>query len=176
MLFRSDGSSYIDWKVSTLNDMFNFQYGKYNTNPDNGGIYPIYGANGIIGGFNEYNSENSIVIGHIGTAGTVTWVNGKHFVTYNGTITTSKCLNKLNLKFGYYLLLSLHIEKICNGSSQPFLSYDKLNKIKCELPCLEEQKKIADLLSSFDEAINAAKEELETWKNIKKGLLQQMFE
>ena len=41
---------------------------------------------------------------------------------------------------------------------------------------LEEQQKIADFLSSFDEAIDYAKQELETWKNIKKGLLQQMFE
>lgn len=44
------------------------------------------------------------------------------------------------------------------------------------LPCLEEQQKIADFLSEFDNAIEYTKEELEVWKKIKKGLLQQMFE
>ena len=45
-----------------------------------------------------------------------------------------------------------------------------------ELPSdLEEQQKIADFLSNFDEAIAAAKKELELWKELKKGLLQQMF-
>lgn len=43
------------------------------------------------------------------------------------------------------------------------------------LPCIEEQQKIAAFLSSFDDAITAAKEELECWKDIKKGLLQQLF-
>ncbi len=45
-----------------------------------------------------------------------------------------------------------------------------------ELPSdLEEQRLIADFLSSFGEAIAAAKKELELWKQMKKGLLQQMF-
>ena len=43
------------------------------------------------------------------------------------------------------------------------------------IPSLEEQRLIADFLSDFDEAIAAAKKELELWKELKKGLLQQMF-
>ena len=43
------------------------------------------------------------------------------------------------------------------------------------IPCLEEQRLIADFLSDFDEAIVTAKKELELWKELKKGLLQQMF-
>lgn len=45
-----------------------------------------------------------------------------------------------------------------------------------EIPSdLEEQQLIADFLSNFDEAIAAAKRELELWKELKKALLQQMF-
>lgn len=43
------------------------------------------------------------------------------------------------------------------------------------IPCLEEQQKIADFLSAYDEAITYAKQELDKWKELKKGLLQQMF-
>ncbi len=47
--------------------------------------------------------------------------------------------------------------------------------VSVSTPCLEEQRLIADFLSDFDEAIAAAKKELELWKELKKGLLQQMF-
>lgn len=40
---------------------------------------------------------------------------------------------------------------------------------------IEEQRLIANFLSYFDEAISAAKRELELWRKMKKGLLQQMF-
>ena len=48
-------------------------------------------------------------------------------------------------------------------------------EIKIGVPFLEEQQKIADFLSSFDEKIDAEKETLEHLKELKKGLLQQMF-
>ena len=43
------------------------------------------------------------------------------------------------------------------------------------IPCFEEQQKIAGFLSAYDEKIEAVSRELEGWKAIKKGLLQQMF-
>ena len=43
------------------------------------------------------------------------------------------------------------------------------------IPCLEEQKKIADLLSSIDNKIEKIENEVENLKEFKKGLLQQMF-
>ena len=55
------------------------------------------------------------------------------------------------------------------------LNMDLFNDIKFMIPCLEEQQKIADFLSSFDEKIDAEKEILEHLKELKKGLLQQMF-
>lgn len=43
------------------------------------------------------------------------------------------------------------------------------------VPCLAEQRKIADCLSSFDEVIEKQKATLSAWEELKKGLLQQMF-
>lgn len=40
---------------------------------------------------------------------------------------------------------------------------------------IDEQRKIADCLSSMDEVIQKAKDELAKWQELKKGLLQQMF-
>lgn len=55
------------------------------------------------------------------------------------------------------------------------VSIEDFFKTKHLLPCLKEQQKIADFLSSFDEKISAEKETLEHLKQIKRGLLQQMF-
>ena len=55
------------------------------------------------------------------------------------------------------------------------INAENIKSMKMLLPCLEEQRLIADFLSSFDEAITTAKKELELWKELKKALLQQMF-
>ena len=59
--------------------------------------------------------------------------------------------------------------------SIPAVNQEDLIQILVSFPCLKEQRLIADFLSDFDEAIAAAKKELELWKELKKGLLQQMF-
>lgn len=49
-------------------------------------------------------------------------------------------------------------------------------KLKVEIPAsLEEQKIIADFLMQFDETIDAEQRRIEKWKELKKGLIQQML-
>ena len=55
------------------------------------------------------------------------------------------------------------------------LKYPQIKEIKVKVPCLEEQQKIAGFLSSFDEKIDVEKDTLNHLKEMKKGLLQQMF-
>ena len=61
------------------------------------------------------------------------------------------------------------------AGAQPNISNSDIERFVLSIPCTEEQSLIADLLIDFDEAIAAAKKELELWKELKKGLLQQMF-
>lgn len=51
----------------------------------------------------------------MGDAGCVSWGEGKHFVTYNGTITKPKD-DIFSAKFGYYLLLHMNLKKYRGGS------------------------------------------------------------
>ena len=55
------------------------------------------------------------------------------------------------------------------------ISSEIVNSTKIPVPCLAEQQKIADCLSSLDEVIEKQKAALAAWKELKKGLLQQMF-
>ena len=55
------------------------------------------------------------------------------------------------------------------------LDMNQFNNIYIQLPCYEEQQKIADFLSSIDSKIESIEKELEGLKEFKRGLLQQMF-
>jgi type I restriction enzyme S subunit len=121
------------WRLGTLEDLYNFQYGMGNNNPDNGGEYPVYGSNGIIGSYSEFNNQNAPVIGHIGAnCGLVVFAFGKHYVTYNGVMCIAKSENQK--WFSYLSLLSKDLMSQTRGSSQPFVSYDMLYEIKAIIP------------------------------------------
>ena len=162
-----------NWTEFKLQDIYNFHYGIGSRNPNNGGNYPIYGANGIIGGYDKYNAENSVIIGHMGTyAGNVSFEKNKHFVTYNGIIATPKNINVISPHFGYYALFKKNLPQMCIGSGMPFLSYEKLNPIKLYIPNMDEQNKISEFLELFDEKINIQKQKIEKLKIYKNGLIK----
>ena len=164
------------WEQRKLGSIYQFQYGHFNNNPDNGGIYPIYGANGIIGGYHGFNAENSVVIGHMGAyAGHVLWVEGKHFVTYNGTIGFPKDLN-FDRKFGFHMLQHINIPKITAGSGQPFVSYSDLENIKLYISdSIDEQNKLGYFFDMLENTIALHQHHLDNHKELKKALLQKMF-
>ena len=62
------------------------------------------------------------------------------------------------------------------GSDQPFISTSKLDKWQMMIPSdIEEQKKIGDYFRNLDHLITLHQRKLEKIKELKKGLLQQMF-
>ena len=143
-----------------LNEIYKFQYGIGNKIPTIGGEYPVYGSNGIVGSHYEYNSEDAPVIGHIGAyAGIVNWAEGKHFVTYNGII-CNKINDNVNSRYAYYLLLSQNFIDKANKASQPFISYDILNKCIVPVPPIGEQQRIVSILDKFETLTNSITEGL----------------
>ena len=86
---------------------------------------------------------------------------------------------KLDSKFIYYALHEKtfldEVMNRCTGTSYPAINSSDLSSIEILIPCLEEQTKIADFLSSIDQKIDVVSEQLEQAKLWKKGLLQQMF-
>ena len=68
--------------------------------------------------------------------------------------------------------LAICVTGVRDGKNIEMRSFDEL---LIPVPCLEEQQKIADCLSSLDEVIEKQKATLAAWEELKKGLLQQMF-
>ncbi len=82
-----------------------------------------------------------------------------------------------NNEFLYYYL-SINKKNLINqASGSTFLEISKASiaQLKLHLPSLPEQEKIASFLSSMDNRIELVRKQLETTKQFKKGLLQQMF-
>ena len=67
------------------------------------------------------------------------------------------------------------IEKYQEGGVRLYFYYDKLCKGTIDLPTINEQNKISNLLDSLDLYITLHQRKLERLQEVKKGLLQKMF-
>ena len=65
--------------------------------------------------------------------------------------------------------------RMSTGGTVKGIKGSVLHTLKVKIPCLEEQQKIANVLSKLDELIEEKKALLDDWQSFKKGLLQQMF-
>lgn len=146
-------------KYKSIKEVCRLHYGKGNTIPKDGVDYDVYGCNGIVGTTNKYNNEDAPIVGHIGSAGVVTWGKGKNFVTYNGTICTPN-LKVINSRYLYHNLINLHLEKYVKGN-QPFLSSSDFENIKIPVFPIKVQEEIVRILDKFSELEEELEEELE---------------
>ena len=81
--------------------------------------------------------------------------------------------------FLYYLLTEISnnqkFKSIEMQAVQPSIKVSQMIHLTFLTPCLEEQTKIANFLSSIDQKIEVTAQQIEQAKQWKKGLLQQMF-
>jgi len=77
--------------------------------------------------------------------------------------------------FLYYKLKSLRLSKIADTSTIPQINNKHIVPYKLTLPPLPEQKKIADILSTWDKAIETTQALINTLQLRKKGLMQQLL-
>ncbi len=68
-----------------------------------------------------------------------------------------------------------HIANVAFGNAQQQLTVSEIKKFPLNRPCLEEQQKIADCLSSLDDLVTLESKKLDALKTHKKGLMQQLF-
>ena len=77
----------------------------------------------------------------------------------------------------YYLnvIAKKDIAKIAQGVSIVHLYASELKNLKIKIPSVDEQKKIAEILSTWDEAINLTINLIESKKQFKKALMQNLL-
>ena len=139
-----------EWKTYKLGDVVDMRNGK--KRPKEAGNFPVYGGNGILDYTNQYNAENVIVVGRVGAyCGSVYRCKQKCWVSDNAICVNSKPI--IDDNFLFYLMSSLDFHHFHIGGAQPLMTQDIIGSFEISLPPLEEQKRIADILSAIDDKI-----------------------
>ncbi|MDE5582205.1 MAG: restriction endonuclease subunit S [Ruminococcus sp.] len=191
---REDGTDFPEWEIKKLGELTKQVNIKNNTSRN----YPVYSINnqkGFIPQIDQFedrevastDKSNYRVVDYHQFAynpsrinvGSIAYLKDKINVIVSPLYVIFECLTELNPEFLdiYVRTSDFHKQRKINtaGSVRDSLSYEGFADIKTAIPCFEEQQKIADFLSAYDEAITCTKQELEKWKELKKGLFQQMF-
>ena len=121
-------------------------------------------------------SEGEIVAIPWGGTPNVKYYKGK-FVTADNRIATSNDLKVLSNKY-LALWLQSHIkllDSLYRGGSIKHPSMSDVLSLVIDIPTIEEQGKISNILFSIDNLITLHQRQLEKLKNIKSALLEKMF-
>ena len=139
------------------------------------GTYPVYGANGIVGYLDNYNTEKEAVyiIKDGSGVGTVSYVTGKCSAT--GTLNTLQAKEGYSLQYLYYMLKVFNFEPYKTGMAIPHIYFKDYGKAKIFCPSYTKQLKYVGLLSAIDNKLSAEQSILTDLRLQKQYLLRQMF-
>ena len=139
------------------------------------GTYPVYGANGIVGYLDNYNtqSEAIYIIKDGSGVGAVSYVTGKCSAT--GTLNILQTKEGFSLQYLYYLLKVFNYEPYKTGMAIPHIYFKDYGKAKIFCPSYPEQLRYANLLSTIDCKLLAEQNILSNLSVQKQYLLRQMF-
>ena len=174
-----------NWEIKNLNDVCDFLDTQRIPIKDTDrtkmpGIYPYYGASGIIDYVNKYIFDEDLILLAEDGANIINrstpiafLVNGKIWVNNHAHVLKARPLIDR-----YYLcayLESLKYDKYNTGTAQPKLNRETCEKLPVLIPPLPEQRKIANILSTWDKAIEKQRRLIEKLELRKKGLMQQLL-
>lgn len=146
------------WETKKLGEVIQLEYGKpldpAERNPH--GRYPAYGANGVKARTDKFYRDNAgIVVGRKGSAGEITLTEEKFWpldVTY--FVEFDRQLH--DLRFLYYLLLSLDLPSLAKGV-KPGINRNEVYALPVHVPPSPEQLRIVGILDEAFDGIATAK-------------------
>ena len=140
--------------------------------------YLVYGANGVIGKYREYNhqTEQICITCRGNTCGVVNYTQPKSWITGNAmVINTDDFKEKVFKRYLYHYLSAYNFNRIISGSGQPQIVRSPLEKLKVKLPAILKQKQIATFLDKLQNQIEINNNILHLYLQQKQYLFRQMF-
>ena len=144
------------------------------------GVYPYYGAQGIIDYIREYKCDGEYLL--IAEDGEnlssrkepiAQIAKGKFWVNNHAHIVRTN--NKADLRYILYLLNISDITGYITGAAQPKLSQANLNKIILEIPSIIIQRKIASILSAYDSLVENNTKRIRLLEQMAENLYKEWF-
>ncbi len=170
------------WEVVQVKKLIKMTSGKFNPKKNlneyqtNDFNFPVYGGNGITGYFTDSLIDfPTIIIGRVGEyCGSVHLETKPIWITDNA-IYIKEINENIELDYLYSVFYSIGLENLAERTGQPKITQEPIYNLKIPLPPLEEQKQIANILSTADEKLEVLKAKKEKHETLKKGLLQKLL-
>jgi type I restriction enzyme S subunit len=175
-MIRQDVKKIEDWELEFFKERVSLEYGKGLKEAERvHGNYPVYGSNGIVGHHEDYLINGpGIVVGRKGTVGAINFVDD-NFWPIDTTYFIKTKSSKVNLKWLFYRLTTLNLSALNTATGVPGLNRNLVYTIPIKWPSLPEQFKIAEILSTVDEAIDKTEALIQKYQRIKQGLMQDLL-
>lgn len=138
--------------------------------------YPVYGANGVIGYYSEYNHTDPTLLitcrgatcGMLNICKPYSYVNGNAMALDNLT-------PDVNILYLYYYLQNRGFKDVITGSAQPQIVRQSLEKVQIYYPDLQIQTAIVSLLDKVSDLIYLRKQQLAKLDELVKSRFVEMF-
>lgn len=164
-----------NWEEKRLGEIAPFKYGKAKTAGKRIlGEFDVFSSAGICGKSNTYLAKCGIVVGRKGSVGTVYYSN-KPFFCIDTAFYIDDVNTQYSMKFLYYYMKLLHLERYNNDAAVPGLNRDLAEKLKILCPDLPTQERIADILSAYDDLIEANNRRIELLEQAAQELYKEWF-
>ena len=154
-----------DWPMVELGEVCDLYQPKTITGQDliEDGPYLVFGANGVIGRYNQYNHEEAevLITCRGATCGTINKSEPKSWVTGNAMVAKPKKDDRLSKEFLFTLLKGSDLGPTISGSAQPQITRQGLAPFEIPLPPLATQQAIVTEIEA-EQALVAANRELIT--------------
>ena len=158
-----------EWETNNLSFFADFFNGK--SRPNEEGTIPIYGGNGILGYANKSNySGKSIIIGRVGAyCGSLYYENKEIWVSDNALLVKSKQDNTTH--FLFYLLKTLDLNSMAEGSSHPLLTQTLLKSIEIQIPPTQKINEFDRIVEDIQNKIESNQTQIRTLTALRDTLL-----
>jgi type I restriction enzyme S subunit len=166
-----------DWQELTWGDLATLEYGKgLRDYKSNQGSYRVYGTNGAIGWHTEALCKHAgIIIGRKGAYRGVHYSDKPFYVIDTAFYLKPKSNAEIDLKWAYYELLTKDINSMDSGSAIPSTTRESFYQLPVKKPPIEEQRRIAEMLSSLDEKIELNLQMNVTLEKIVQAIFKKWF-
>ncbi len=166
-----------NWQITTVGGTATLNYGvslpqEYRVQ----GEVPVYGSSGITGYHNvSLIDEEGLIIGRKGNVGTI-YRSEKPFYPIDTVYYITQSGLKCDLKYYYYLLLSINFKKLNSDSAVPGLNRQTAYGQKIIIPTsVSEQKSIASVLLAYDELISNNERRIKILEEMAQRLYTEWF-
>ena len=138
--------------------------------------YPVYGANGVIGYYSNYNHEKEtlLITCRGATCGTLNICNPFSYINGNA-MALDDLSDEIDIKYLYYFLLSRGLSDTITGSAQPQIVRQSLKNVRVIYPNLDAQKRIIYVLGKADELLSIRKQQIAKLDELVKARFVEMF-